>query len=119
MKRETGRVTVLSLLMLALLVVGGFMAFKYLSSNFSKREIKREVYDTIGTIRGGGVTVERMEGAINEVLVKRGVKPLEINVEFREGQIDYSFSYEITTDYLLFKKIETIEVADEMDNAGI
>lgn len=116
MRKQQGKMTFLSLITLIVLVVGGFMAFKYIGSGFEKKQIKKEVFDTLGTIRGGMRTEEEMTRTIEDVLAKKPVELLELSAELSSNVFYYDFKYRMETDYLFFKKSETIRVTDQIEN---
>lgn len=118
MNGQKGKMTFMSLVAAAILVAGGFMAFKYLSTNLVKKQIKKEVFDTLGIVRGAEKTNADFVAAIEGVLEKKGVEILGVAAELSGSVIRYSFSYRIETDYLFFKHSEVIEVADEIASYG-
>ncbi len=118
MNRETGRMTFLSLVAVAILAVGGFMAYKYVGSNLEKKQIKKEVFDTVGIARGSSLEEGSLKEVIEGVLAKHDVEVLDVAVETQGGTIRYYFSYRQTVNYLFFQRSETVEVADEMDSYG-
>lgn len=114
MRSQQGKTTFMSLIMLAILVVGGFWAFKYLGSGWEKKQIKKEVFDTLGTIRGHAEA--ELLKAIEDVLAKKDVELLDLSGELGPTSFRYRFSYRLVTDYLFFKKSETIQVDDQIEN---
>ncbi len=58
---------------------------------------------------------------MERVLQKKKIEILEVYVDLdkSKGMIYFSYKYKIDTNYLLFKKSEIIEVADEMASYGI
>jgi hypothetical protein len=116
MRNQQGKMTLMSLIMLAVLVLGGFWSFKYLGSGWEKKQIKKEVFDTLGTIRGGMRTEAELLNAIEDVLAKKDVELLELGGELGSTNFRYRFRYRMVTDYLLFKKSETIQVDDQIEN---
>ncbi len=118
MKGQRGKMTFMSLIALAILVLGGFMAFKFIGTNVEKKQIKKEVYDTLGSTRGGDRSNEELKAAIDAILRKRNVEILEIYAEMKASVVYYSFSYKITIDYLFFKRSEIVEVEGQIENYG-
>jgi hypothetical protein len=108
--------TFMSLVMLAVVALGGFWAFKYIGSGWEKKQIKKQVFDTLGTIRGGMRTEAELLNAIQDVLAKKDVELLELGGELDSSSFRYRFRYRLVTDYLLFKKSETILVDDQIEN---
>jgi len=118
MNRQLGKMTLWSLIALLLLALAGFMAFKYIGSNLEKKQIKKEVYDTLGIARSGDKTNADFAAVIEEILTKKGVEILSVAADTGRGVIRYSFSYRIETDYFLFKRSEIIEVTGEIESYG-
>lgn len=117
MNGQRGKMTFMSLIAMIILVAGGFMAFKYIGTEMGKKQIKKEVFDTLGTYRGGQMTDVRATEIIEEILTKKQVEILDVAAGINSSNyIDYSFSYRLQTDYLLFKRSEIIEVAGEIAN---
>jgi hypothetical protein len=117
---QSGKMTFMSLIALAILVLGGFMAFKYIGTNLEKRQIKKDVFNAIGDVRGHEFTSEELQGIIGGVLKKKGVEILEMNAFLDKSRqiIHYSFQYRIEADYFLFKRSEIVLVEDEIANYG-
>lgn len=117
---QRGKMTILSLVALVILVLGGYMAFKFIGSNLENKQIKKDVFNAIGEIRGQDFTNAQLQGIIEEVLLKHGVEVLELNADLDKGKalIRYSFTYRIETDYWLFKRSEIVEVTDQIENYG-
>ena len=113
MNGQRGKMTFMSLIALVILVLGGFMAFKY------HRHQPGKEADQEGGLRrhrrGPRPRFHRrqeLQGIIEGVLQKKGVEILELIAELDKGKamIHYSFKYKIDTDYLLFKRSEIVEV---------
>jgi hypothetical protein len=118
MNLQKGRMTMTSFLITLILVYGGFVGYKFLSGYFAKKELSKEVHDTLGRVRGGGFTSERAEEIVTGILKKRGITPLEVIVKLGEGKLVYHYKFEQTTDYLLFQKKEVVDVTEEMEAYG-
>jgi hypothetical protein len=110
--------TFMSLIAMTILVIGGYMAFQFIGSNLEKKQIKKEVFDTLGSTRGGDRENAALVAVIEEILLKREIEILEIAAELERGVIHYSFSYRMVTNYLFFKRTEVIEVVDQIENYG-
>lgn len=116
---QKGKITVTSLLVFCILVLAALMAVKYFGSGIEKKQIKKEVFDEMGVFRGTQLTDAKIREIIDRVLKKRSLEPLEIYSEFRSnGKVEFSYTYEVTTNYILFKRTEVVEVNDVMDNYG-
>jgi hypothetical protein len=120
MNGQRGKMTFMSLIAMVILIVGGFMAFKYIGSGLEKKQIKKEVFDTLGSTRGGDKDDAELVALIEAVLKKRQIEILDVAATLDRGNstIRYSFSYRVETDYLFFKHSEIVEVIDEIANYG-
>jgi len=121
MNGQRGKITFLGLIVFVILVLVGFMAFKYIATGLEKKQIKIEVYDTLGTVRSGDISNSQSMEVIESVLQKKKIEILDIatDVDSSKGNIRYSFKYKIETDYLLFKHSEIVEVVSEIASYGI
>lgn len=118
MKGQKGKITLMSLIALIILIVGGFMAFKYIGVNLEKKQIKKEVFDMLGSTRGGDKSEADLVALIEDILMKHNVEIMDVKAELRSNIIYYSFSYRMTSDFLLFKRTEAVAVVDEIENYG-
>ena len=111
----------MNLIVFLILVFVGFMAFKFIATGIEKKQIKKEVFDTLGSTRGGDADNSQIMAIIEHILEKKKVEILEVSadVDKTKAMIYYSFKYKINTDYVLFKgPTETVEVIDEIANYG-
>jgi hypothetical protein len=119
MNMQKGKITITNLIFFCIVVFAGFMAFKYIANGIEKKQIKKEVFDGIGVFRGSHLTDAKIKEIIGEVLGKRALEPLEVYDEFKSnGMVYFYYKYEITVNYLLFKRKEIIEVEEDMENYG-
>ena len=120
MNGQRGKITFMSLIVFLILVFGGFMVFKFIVAGIEKKQIKMEVFDTLGSMRGGDADNSQIMATIERILEKKKVEILEVSadVDKTKGIIYYSFKYKIDTDYGLFKRSEIVEVIDEIPNYG-
>ena len=120
MNGQRGKMTFTSLITLAVLALGGFMAFKFIGTNLEKKQIKKDVFNAIGEVRGHDFSDAELQGLVKGVLVKHGVEILELDATLERGRmiIHYSFKYKIDTDYLLFQRSEVVEEVGQIENYG-
>ncbi len=117
MNSQRGKMTFMSMIAMVVLAMGAYMAFKYIGTNLEKKQIKKEVFDTLGTFRGSQMDSAKAMETIEDILLKKKVEVLEVYAVLdRENVIHYSFKYKIDSNYLLFKRSEIVEVADEIAN---
>ena len=117
---QQGKMTFLSLIAVVILVLGGYMAFKFIGTNLENRQIKKDVFNAIGEVRGHDFTDAELQGIIEKILLRHGVEILELDASLDKGKsiIHYSFKYKVVTDYWLFKRSEIVEVIDQIENYG-
>jgi hypothetical protein len=119
MNLKQGKITIMSMIAFCILVLAAAMAFNHVAGAVDKKQIKKEIYDGMGTLRGTALTEEKTREIVIQVLGKRSLKPLEIYAEIDDKAIiHFSYKYELTINYILFKRIEIVEVADKMENYG-
>lgn len=73
MKNQKGKANISSILIIAILVYGGFVAFKIISSRITRSQIKNEIIDKFGYIRGTQFTSEKGEQVIREILIEHNL----------------------------------------------
>jgi hypothetical protein len=73
MRNQKGKVNISSILIIAILVYGAFAAFKIISSKITKAQIKNEIIDKFGYIRGPDFTPEKGEQVIREILIEHNL----------------------------------------------
>ncbi len=116
---QKGKITVINTLVFCVLVFLGMMVFKYTAARIDQKQIKKEIFDEMGVFRGPQLTPARIEAIVTKALAKRSLEPLEVFAEISDkGIISFYYEYEMTVDYILFKRTETIEVEDTMENYG-
>jgi uncharacterized protein YpmS len=118
MHGQRGKITFMNLIVFLILVFGGFAAFKFIATGLEKKQIKKEVFDTLGITRGGDTDNSQLMATIESVLEKKNVEILEVDAYLEKTIIHYSFKYKIDTDYVLFRRSETVEVVNEIANYG-
>jgi hypothetical protein len=69
MRNQKGKVNITSVLIVTVLVYGAFVAFKIISSRITKSQIKNEIIEKFGYIRGTEFTPEKGEEVIREILI--------------------------------------------------
>jgi hypothetical protein len=144
MRNQKGKVNITSVLIVAVLIYGAFVAFKIISSRFTKSQIKNEIIEKFGYIRGTDFTPEKGEEVIREILIEHdlytedeiaeegdenedGFGDKEINVEAygtrisveiqqKGSKIWFSVEYVDEINLLLFKTKTRYKFEDEMLN---
>jgi len=121
MKGQRGKITFMNLIVFLILVLIGFMAFKYIATGIEKKQIKKEVFDALGSTRGGDTDNAELTAVIERILDKKQIEPIEVYAELDKNKdmIYFYYKYKIDTNYLLFRRSEIIEVEDKMASYGI
>lgn len=121
MVKNAGRITFASLFMAALLLFGGFAAFKEFSAIAQENTIRKQIKDTMGMIRGRLDTVERGLDAIYSILEKNGLADSdlqEVDLTVKGNRIHYTVAFEVKIDLLFFKRIRKVHIQEDMANYG-
>jgi uncharacterized protein YneF (UPF0154 family) len=119
MNMQKGKITFFNVILLSIMTFAAFLAFKYIASSIDKKQIRKEIFDEIGIVRGRNLTEEKIREIITQVLSKRSLQPLEVFSEIKSnGMVSFSYRYEVTVNYLVFKHKEIVAVEDEMENYG-
>ena len=89
MRFQRGKINFSSIIILILIVYGGFVAFKFITAHVTKGQIKTDVINRFGYIRGADFSEEQGEKIIREVLTKYGILSSDTKIEgdeYGEGQ---------------------------------
>ena len=68
-----GKINFAGLLMIAVVLYGGFVAYKLISVQYESNQVKKEIFDKLGIARGPDFTIEDAYKYIIEVLVARDI----------------------------------------------
>ena len=119
--RQSGKITILSLIALLLIVYGGFVAIKLIGSSFTDKQIEAEIIEMLGHTRGSHFTPEMGEEAIIKILKKNQVifdekdeEAVNVNLNHKNGTIEFYYRYEVEINLILFKKRRVVEIRNEV-----
>jgi hypothetical protein len=73
MMNQKGKISFTTIIMLLIVVYGGFLAFKFIAARADSTSIKAEIVNRIGLLRGPDFTLEDGVRVIREVLVAHKV----------------------------------------------
>ena len=122
MNMQQGKITFMSLIVFCILVLGGFMAFKYIGTGIEKKQIKKEVFDTLGSIRGSDSSTTPRSGRSSiEVLEEKVVEILEVFAELGQEQGDDLLFLQIRdrrSTICCSSAAKSSKSMDEMENYG-
>ena len=66
---QNGKVTITTILMVIILFYGAFAAYKIISSRLTTNQIKSEIIDKFGFVRGTDFTVQKGEEIIRQIMI--------------------------------------------------
>jgi hypothetical protein len=122
MRGNRGRTTIGDITMFVLLVCVAFCVFKYFSTSLEKKSVKKDIHDYLGSSRGGHFTGEEALAGLNAILAKHPVTIESgpyVDVDVSKSQIHYQVTYSICTNYILFKKTESVSIDGTIDSYGL
>jgi hypothetical protein len=89
MRFQRGKVNLSSIIILVLIIYGGFVAFKFITVHITRGQIKTDVINRFGYVRGPDFSEEQGEKIIREILAKYGIISSDAKIEgdeYGEGQ---------------------------------
>ncbi|MCU0285413.1 MAG: hypothetical protein MUF15_03335 [Acidobacteria bacterium] len=117
--KQAGRVNFTGLIMLLIIIYGGYAAVKLIAAGTMNTQIRKEVIDTLGTMRGADFSEEEGEEAIRDILFKHDVifdenneNTVNVVLNRDKGTITFYYTYDVETNFIFFKKIRTIKVKE-------
>lgn len=121
MRKQQGRINFTGFIMLLIIIYGGYAAVKLIASSMSDTQIRKEVIDTLGTMRGADFSEEDGTRAIRGVLMKHGIVFTEegqneayVTLDRQHGDLRYYYRYNVEIDLLFFKKKKTVVIDEDM-----
>jgi hypothetical protein len=142
MRNQKGKVNISSILITAVLVYGGFVAYKIIASGVTKSQVKNEIIEKFGFDRGTEFTPQRGREIIQEILIKHDLYSegvvgeeenesessgkqinveaygtiIEVEIRQRGTRIWYSVDYTDEINLLFFKMKKRYSFEHEMLN---
>ena len=134
-----GKITFSTIIIMVILFYGGFVAFKFISSRLTQTQLKNEIIEKLGYIRGSDFTIEKGEETIREIMITYGfyveadeseesqpaagdpsekIPPSRIIVQINENgaKIRFRVDYTDVLNLVLFKKKNFITLEAEVTN---
>jgi anionic cell wall polymer biosynthesis LytR-Cps2A-Psr (LCP) family protein len=115
MTDQQGKFSIGAILLLLILVYGGFLAVKFTSAGFTASQIENEIKESLFLRQGSDFTPEKGKKAIRDILDKKGVYYDEENediivvtIDSRTYRITYYVEYEIDINLIFFKKTKFV-----------
>lgn len=137
-----GKVSFSTIIFFVVLIYGGFVAYKILAARVTMGQIKKEIVDKIGFIRGQDFDKEKGEEIAWRILrahdVDKPAKPnnlpppstagssdseknkkeelpiVEVTVDKKASKIYIYVKYDVILDFLIFKQHKVFEIDEEM-----
>ena len=118
--KQTGKITITSLIILLMMAYGVFVAVKLISASFQDTQIAKEVKDKVGYLRNSSnVSAARVQEEIIGILMKKDIifdkdddAAVSVEIDRASLRIHYSYKYEVETNLIFFKKRRPVEVRD-------
>lgn len=119
MMKEHGKINFSGIIMILLIVYGGYAAVKLISAGAMGTQIRKEVIDTLGTLRGADFSEEEAVEAVKKVLLDHAIiydeeagSTVQITLNREKGTITFLCKYDVETNFLFFKKRKTVELKE-------
>lgn len=140
MRNQKGKVNIGGILIIAVLVYGAFAGFKVISSRVTKTQIKSEIIEKFGFIRGTDFTPALGEEIIRKILIEHNLYSegvgegeedeyesgdenvnaasygTKIAVNVQGAKIRFSVEYTDVIDFIFFKTKARYLIQEEMLN---
>lgn len=75
MRNQRGKANISALIVMLLIFYGGFVAFKFISARITKGQIKNDVINRFGFVRGPDFTEKQGRNIIREILAQHEIIP--------------------------------------------
>ncbi|HLP62455.1 MAG TPA: hypothetical protein VK186_26690 [Candidatus Deferrimicrobium sp.] len=122
MVKQTGRINFTGLIMLFIIFYGGYAAVKLIITSTTNTQIRKEVIDTLGTMRGADFSEEEGEKTIRNILLnydsiifdENNEDAIDVKLDRNKGTITFYYTYNTETNLLFFKQRKTVVVKEGM-----
>ncbi|NIM13141.1 MAG: hypothetical protein GTO45_13560 [Candidatus Aminicenantes bacterium] len=92
MRNQRGKANISAIIVMLLIFYGGFVAFKFISTRITKGQIKNDVINRFGFVRGPDFTERQGRNIIREILAQHNIipeaKPEAEDDEYYEEETD-------------------------------
>ncbi len=123
--KKDGKITFGGILLMLIILYGGYAAVMLISTSLMQSQIKNEVKESLGYIRGATLTNEMACDAIKDILLKKDVifdekdqGAVDVTIDRKAGKILYYFRYDVEINFIFFKHKKTVEAKEEMRSYG-
>jgi hypothetical protein len=142
---NSGKIKLSSLIIVLAVIYGGFVVFKIVTANIMKGQIRVEITDKIGIVRGPSFTVEEGINICKEVLENHGVldrdfkddeygtyadhndtensasreynhQVIDVRIDDKTTMVHFYLTYEYENNFIFFKQKKKYEVQGEVQN---
>ena len=120
MMKQEGSINFTGLIMLFIIFYGGFAAIKFIAAGATDTQIKKEVIDTLGTMRGADFSENEGVKAVRDVLLEHDSiifdeyddNAVSVKLDRNKGRITFFYKYDVELNLLFFKKRRTVDVKE-------
>lgn len=121
MRKQQGKINFTGFIMILIVIYGGYAAVKLISASLTDTQIRKEIIDTLGTMRGADFSVAEGTEVVRKIILRSGVIFDEENggeafvkLDQQHGILTYHYKYDVEVDLLFFKKRKTVNITEEM-----
>jgi hypothetical protein len=72
-KNQTGKATITTILIIVIICYGAFVAYKFISAKLTRTQIKNEVINKFGILRGPDFSEEQGQKFVRDILIANGI----------------------------------------------
>lgn len=117
MMKQQGKINFTGLIMILIIVYGGYAAVKLIVSNAMETQIRKEVIDTLGTLRGADFSETDAASAIRDILLDHNVNfdedtAVNVSLNKTKGTITFNYVYDEEINFIFFKKKKIVNVKE-------
>ena len=117
MINQKGKFSIGAILLLLIVVYGGFVAIKFMSAGFTATQIENDVKEMLYQLQGSDFTPEKGEDAIRTILDRAGViydseneEIISVTVNRSNFRVTYYVEYEIDINLIFFKHTKYVTI---------
>ena len=117
-----GKLTLTGIIVIFLIIYGGFAAIQIITANITEGEIEKKVTDRLGRERRFSLSESEAEDYIFEILSKQKdivfgdaeEDTIQVTIDKEKKTLAYYFEYTLETDFIFTKKIKRVRVDKAM-----
>jgi len=117
-----GKLTITGIIVIFLIIYGGFAAIQIITANITEGEIEKKVTDKLGRERRFSLSESEAEDYIFEILSKHKdiifgdaeEDTIQVTIDKEKKTLAYYFEYALETNLIFTKKIKRVRVDKAM-----